>query len=489
MSVKQSSGSCRGSSGSSIRVSSGIQSSGGHFGGGRTSGSYVGSMSTGFGGGHMAGSGFSRGSGIGTGCGFGGSGFSGGSGFGVGSGLGGSYGYGGGAGFEGLGFGVGQGVSSGSWGDQGLVGPSEKLTMQNLNDRLAVYLEKVRSLEEANAELERRIHQWYESHGPKPDKDYSHYYKKIEELQKKIQDTTINNCRVVLDIDNARLAADDFKLKYENELFMRQSVESDINGMRKLFDEMKHSRSDLEAELEHLKAELEFLKKNHEEEMKALRGQAQGTVNVDMKAAPGIDLHAMLDKVRQEYELLSSEKHKEIEAWYQNKTEEIRHQMTTDSKEIQTTSTQVTELRRTFQGLEIELQAQMSMKGSLEGTLAETEGRYCMQLAHLQELIQKVELELTSLRCEIENQRQEYNNLLDVKTRLEKEIGTYRSLLDNEGAQISKGSSSSSSSNYSSSGSHLDRQGGSPHVRIRTEDADGRVISTRDQYHQSGHKM
>ncbi|XP_075701617.1 keratin, type I cytoskeletal 19-like [Rhinoderma darwinii] len=490
MSVRQGSGSGSrlGSSvkTSSVRVSSGKQSSGGHYGGG----SYVGGLtggcgSTGFGGGNIARSGFASGfsSGSGIGARFsGGSGYGMDSGFGVGTGYG-AAGFGGGAGFGGygLGYSVGQGVGFGYGGDQGVLSFNEKLTMQNLNDRLASYLDKVRSLEEANADLERKIRQWYESHGPKPAQDYSHYYKTIEDLQKKIQDATINNGHVVLQIDNARLAADDFKLKFENELFLRQSVEADINGLKMLLDTLTLTRTDLESQLESLKEELLALKKNHEEELKALSGQVQGTVNVDMKAAPGIDLQRVLADVRQEYESLIAKNQKEIENWYHDQTNELSQKMTKDSNEFKTTKTEVTELRRTIQSLEIELQAQISTKAALEGTLAETEGRYCMQLAKLQDIIQRVESELADIRCEIGNQSQEYKNLLDIKSRLEQEINTYRSLLDGQGTESPKGVSSSSSTNYSSSGSHSDRQGGSYH-------GDGKVINTRDQHYQSGYR-
>ncbi|KAI2582924.1 keratin 13, partial [Homo sapiens] len=163
--------------------------------------------------------------------------------------------------------------------------------MQNLNDRLASYLEKVRALEEANADLEVKIRDWHLKQSPaSPERDYSPYYKTIEELRDKILTATIENNRVILEIDNARLAADDFRLKYENELALRQSVEADINGLRRVLDELTLSKTDLEMQIESLNEELAYMKKNHEEEMKEFSNQVVGQVNVEMDATPGIDL-------------------------------------------------------------------------------------------------------------------------------------------------------------------------------------------------------
>ncbi|XP_036738718.2 keratin, type I cytoskeletal 15 isoform X2 [Manis pentadactyla] len=409
--------------GGSARVGS-LLAGGGSFGGGSLSGgggsrsilaSSARFVSLGSGGGY-AGS---------MGCTFGGGAVSG-SGAGFGGGLGG-----------GLGSSFGGGFGDFGGGDGSLLSGNEKITMQNLNDRLASYLDKVHALEEANADLEVKIHDWYQRQSPaSPERDSSHYYKVIEELRDKILAATIDNSRVILEIDNARLAADDFRLKYENELALRQSVEADTNGLRRVLDELTLARADLEMQTESLNEELAYLRKNHEEELKEYSSQLAGQVNVEMDAAPGVDLTRALAEMREQYEAMAEKSRREAEEWFFSKTEELNKEVASNTEMIQTSKTEITDLRRTVQGLEMELQSQLSTKAGMESSLAETECCYATQLQQIQGLIGGLEAQLSELRCDMEAQNQEYQILLDVKTQLEQEIATYSSLLEGQDARM-----------------------------------------------------
>ncbi|XP_052556225.1 keratin, type I cytoskeletal 14 isoform X4 [Tympanuchus pallidicinctus] len=388
----------------------------------------------------------------------------------VGGGLGGGFGAGYGAGF-GAGFGGGFG------GGDGILPAGEKETMQNLNDRLAAYLDKVRALEEANTDLEVKIREWYKKQGPGPERDYSPYYRTIEELRSKVLGATVDNANLLLQIDNARLTADDFRTKFETEQALRLSVEADINGLRRVLDELTLSRADLEMQIENLKEELAYLKKNHEEEMNALRGQVGGEISVEMDAAPGIDLTKILAEMREQYESLAEKNRRDAEQWFFSKTEELNREVAINTEQLQSGKTEITELRRTIQSLEIDLQSQLSTKAALEGTLADTEARYGTQLAQLQALITSVEEQLAELRCDMERQNHEYRVLLDVKSRLEQEIATYRRLLEGEDAHMT--------SHYAS---QPVKEGPVTTRQIRTifeEVQDGKVISSREQVTQA----
>ncbi|XP_051528066.1 keratin, type I cytoskeletal 19-like isoform X2 [Myxocyprinus asiaticus] len=346
--------------------------------------------------------------------------------------IGGGYGYGGmNSGGYGGGFGAGIMAGGSYGGDVDYVQLNEKATMQNLNDRLAAYLQKVHSLEAANANLEKQIRDFYEKKGPAAPRDYSAYWNTIKELKEKIKTVTVNNGSILLQIDNSKLAGDDFKSKYEHELAMRQCVEADIANLRQLLDQMKLTKVDLESQIKSLQEELDFMKKNHEEDMVALRSQLTGSVNVEVDVAPQQDLNKVLEEIRSHYEAIIEKHHKEQEVWFNEKTAQLGKEVAISTETIQTTKSEISNLQKTLQSLEIELQSQLSMKASMESSLADTKARYSAMLAGFQKHINMLESELHQLRASIEQQGLDYAALLDIKSRLEQEIATYRSLLEN----------------------------------------------------------
>ncbi|XP_043910914.1 keratin, type I cytoskeletal 19-like [Protopterus annectens] len=335
---------------------------------------------------------------------------------------------------SGSGYGYSAGVH-GIYGTNDAIIANGKETMQNLNERLAAYLEKVRSLESKNKQLERQIREWYEKKPPVR-LDVSGYEKTIATLRSQINAGTLANSRIILQIDNAKLAADDFRIKYESELAIRKSVEADIISLRRVLDELNLSRSGLEIQIDTLKEELAYHKKNHEEEMESLKGKLGGQVNVEVDTSPSTDLHKIMEGIRKQYEEIADQNRKDAEAWYKDKFEALNQEVSINTTALNTSKNEVTELKRTIQTLEIELQSLISMKGALEGTLQETQSRYGTQLQGLQAKINTLEGELSQLKMEMERQGNEHKILLDIKTRLEKEIETYRRLLEGEDIRL-----------------------------------------------------
>ncbi|XP_069337508.1 keratin, type I cuticular Ha3-I [Eulemur rufifrons] len=327
-------------------------------------------------------------------------------------------------------------VGNCNWFCEGSFNGSEKETMQFLNDRLASYLEKVRRLERENAELESLIRERCQEQDPLVCANYQSYFRTIEELQQKILCSKSENARLVVQIDNAKLASDDFRTKYETEQSLRQLVESDINGLRRILDELTLCRSDLEAQAESLREELLSLKQNHEQEVNTLRCQIGDRLNVEVDAAPTVDLNQVLNETRSQYEALVETNRREVEEWFTRQTEELSKQVVSSSEQLQSYQAEIIELRRTVNALEIELQAQHNLRNSLENTLTESEARYSSQLSQVQGLITNVESQLAEIRADLERQNQEYQVLLDVRARLECEINTYRGLLESEDCKL-----------------------------------------------------
>lgn len=127
--------------------------------------------------------------------------------------------------------------------------------------------------------------------------------------------------------------------------------------------------------------------------MNALRGQ-KGGISVEMDAAPGIDLSKLLSDMRSQYEEIAEQNRQRAEEWFREKvilncrpqvrlfffyflesdylnfrklclscwqSTELNQEISHSSKLVETHKSQLTDLKRTLQELEIELQAQLAM--------------------------------------------------------------------------------------------------------------------------------
>ncbi|KAG7492431.1 hypothetical protein MATL_G00014440 [Megalops atlanticus] len=308
---------------------------------------------------------------------------------------------------------------------------NDRLAMQNLNDRLSTYLDRVRSLESDNARLEERIRDWSQSCSP-VERDYGDFERTINELRCQISAGSRGNVKTMLQIDNARLASDDFRIKYEAELLLRQSIEADVMGLRRTMDDMTLVRAALEAQVEELNEELIHLKKSHQEEVMALRTCTGRDVRVEVDAAPQEDLSRVLADIRTKYKRITENNCREMEAWYNEKFTSLNQVVSLSSEVLESSKAELAELQRTAETLQIDLKFHCSLKATLEGDLQEAEQKTALELRQLQTKVHQMEEKLQTLRASIAQQSNEYSTLLDLKTLLEKEIAQYRRLLSGQ---------------------------------------------------------
>uniref|UniRef100_A0A4W5JZL7 Keratin 18a, tandem duplicate 2 n=1 Tax=Hucho hucho TaxID=62062 RepID=A0A4W5JZL7_9TELE len=309
---------------------------------------------------------------------------------------------------------------------------NEKLDMQHLNDRLATYLESVKNLEQANGKLELQIREVLEKKGPAR-ADYSHYDATLEDLRKKILEMTVDNAQIAIQVEGARLAAEDFQVKLESETVMCQTVKGDVANLRRMLDDTNVLRLHLENEIGFLTEELINLKKNHAVDVLELRTQiSTAGVQVEVDAAKGHDLGKIMEEMRAKYEKMALKNQEELKEWHESKITEVQVQVTENTVALKEAHTTFSESRRSMQSLQIELQSQISLNASLEGTLRDIEMRNNMELQKYNAVLLRLEAELTQIRSDIQHQTQDYQILFNIKMQLEAEIAEYRRLLDED---------------------------------------------------------
>ncbi|XP_045570957.1 cell wall protein IFF6 isoform X2 [Salmo salar] len=314
---------------------------------------------------------------------------------------------------------------------------NERENMQDLNDRFASYLEKVHQLEAANAQLELQIKEHLERSSLGDCKDMGGHLGMIDNLQNQISEWYTTHAQLRLQVANTQLEVYDYKYKCEQEERRLLAAEAELSHLQSIQHELIDREGDLHIQLDGNLEEMDLLKSNHEEDVQGVMAQMSGLVNVEMDCAHSVDLNEKLSRLREQCGAVVLKNKTEAESWFQSKVDSMKTQVTVCSIGSEVGQTEIDDLKRIVQDLTLELQLLETQNLSTERDEMEVNERYSVHLSRLQQHLDSLEEELLQLCTATEQQAVQYLMLLDIKTRLEREIAEYRRLLDGGGARKS----------------------------------------------------
>jgi len=353
----------------------------------------------------------------------------------------------------------------------------EKRDLQELNDRFASYIERVRFLEADNKRLQSIIDVLKVKFEKLEETLKEMYEAELEQARKTIDETTKAKAEVELKVARLEEELADYKRRYEDEArehaitkanipklekaiserdaqidFLTKNVDAlerelarlkgeiarlqrDLSDAKTAADAEIVARIELESMVQSKDDEINFLKNMYEEKIRQLMDL--NFDSEDYRAMFSNELALALRDIRAEYDaILEAQKGADNDSWYKAKFNEMMMTSQRSGNELAGAKDEVKKARAKYAELQKEIMALRAHNAALEERILALEAELDEQAKLHRLAIDERDAEIEKLRAQLAAQILELKELMDSKLALDAEIATYRRLLQGEESRL-----------------------------------------------------